>query len=96
MVVGVCQVSLHLPAVTSLKEKRQVIQSVLKRLSNEFNIAAAEVGGQDRWQVAELGFACVSNEASHVDEVLNRAIQFIERTRPDVEITHQEIEVLHL
>ena len=60
MVVGVCQISLSLPGVTSLKAKRSIVRKVLDRTSNKFNVAAAEVGQQDTHRQAVLGFAVVS------------------------------------
>lgn len=94
MIVGVCQIRLHLPGKTSLKAKRQVVKSLLQRLTNEFGVAAAEVGEQDRWQVAVVGVACVSNETKHANEVLSKAVDFIQRTRPDVELLDYELDFI--
>ena len=69
MVVGVCQVSLHLPEGQSLKAKRQVLSSLKTRLCNKFNVSVAEIGDQDLWQRSFLGIACIANEASHVNRV---------------------------
>ena len=42
MVVGVCQISLSLPGVTSLKAKRSIVRKVLDRTANRFNVAVAD------------------------------------------------------
>ncbi len=94
MFVGVCRITLHLPASQSLKDKRQVVRSLLQRLRNEFGIATAEVADQDLRQLATLGFACVSGDAAHAEEILANAGRYIEETRPDVEITGVHIDVL--
>jgi uncharacterized protein YlxP (DUF503 family) len=78
MHVGVLQVTLHLPESGSLKAKRQVVGSLLQQVRNQFAVGAAEVGAGDRWQLAELGFVCVSNDARHADEILSRLLRFIE------------------
>lgn len=93
MIVGVCRITLRLPENSSLKGKRQVLRSLTTRLRNKFNIAVAEVGDNDRWQIATIGLTCVSNDARHAQEMLDRAVQFVEQTRLDAELIDSEIEV---
>jgi uncharacterized protein YlxP (DUF503 family) len=94
MYVGVCQITLHLPASASLKDKRQVVRSVLQRVRNQFEVAAAEVASQESWQVATLGLSYVSGSAQHAQEVLEHAGRYIEASRPDVEVTDVQFDVL--
>jgi uncharacterized protein len=96
MIIGVCRVTLHLPASHSLKDKRQVVRSLLARLRNRFDLAVAEVDDQDRWQIATLGLACVSSNASIVDEVLTHAINYIEDMRLDAMVTEVAREITHI
>lgn len=93
MFTAIGQVTLHLPESGSLKDKRQVVRSVLARLRNQFEVAAAEVDRQDSWQIAILGLAYVSGDASHAEEVLNHAIRYIEDSRPDVAVTDVQVDV---
>jgi len=60
MIIGACEITLHLPESHSLKDKRQVIKSVMARVRNQFEVAIAEVEDQDLWQSAKLGVSCVS------------------------------------
>ena len=78
MVVGVCQISLSLPGVTSLKAKRSVVRKVLDRTSNRFNVSAAEVGLQDVHRQAILGFAVVSGDRRHANSMLDSIASFVE------------------
>lgn len=94
MIIGVCQITLHLPQCHSLKDKRQVIKSVMARVRHQFEVAIAEVGEQDRWQIAILGVTCVSNSRQHVDEVLGHVQRYIEETRPDVVVSNVESEII--
>jgi uncharacterized protein YlxP (DUF503 family) len=94
MFVGAARITLHLPESQSLKDKRQVVRSLLSRLRNQFEVAAAEVQLQDKRQLAVLGLACVSGDASHAEEVLDHAVRYIEETRPDVEVADVQLEVL--
>jgi hypothetical protein len=94
MHIGVCHLTLRLPENHSLKGKRQVIRSLLARLSNEFNVSVAEIDQQDAWQIAGIGLCCVSNSRQHARQQLEAAIEFVERTRPDLEIIDCETDVL--
>ena len=85
MHAALLSVNLHLPQVHSLKEKRAVIRPMLDGSRARFRVAVAEVGGQDRWQSAELGFACVSATAGHVSEVLDAVERFV-WSFPEVEV----------
>ena len=78
MVVGVCKVSMMVPASQSLKDKRMVLRKIKDRVANKFNCAIAEVGDQDDWQSAELGFAVVSNELGFTQSMVQKILQFIE------------------
>jgi uncharacterized protein YlxP (DUF503 family) len=94
MFVGVLYLTLSLPASQSLKDKRQVVKSVLARVRNQFNVAAAEVDTLEQRQLATLGFCCVSNEARHAEQMLGQVLNYIERTRLEAEVTDYSVEVL--
>ena len=93
MIVGVCRITLRLPENSSLKGKRQVLRSLTTRLRNKFNVAVAEVGDNERWQIATLGVTCVSNDGQHARQMLDRVVSFIESTRLDAELIECEIDV---
>lgn len=52
----------HLPYSHSLKEKRMAIRGIKDKLTNQLNIAVAEVGHQDSWQRAQLACTSVSGD----------------------------------
>jgi uncharacterized protein YlxP (DUF503 family) len=95
MIVGVIELTLHLPESHSLKDKRQIITSLMARVRQRFEVAIAEVEENDRWQIAKLGASCVSNSRQHADEVLNHVRRYIEETRPDISVTDTEIEIMN-
>ena len=72
MYVGALRIELYMPQCQNLKEKRQVIRSIIDRTRNRFNVAVAEVDKQDLWQVSSLGIACVSNSEYAVREMLDK------------------------
>ena len=78
MVVGVCRLTLLAPESHSLKEKRMVIRSIKDRTRLKFNVAIAEVAGQDNWQEIVLGFAVVANEKGFVQQMVAKIVGFID------------------
>ncbi len=77
--IGVAEVTLYLEGTTSLKDKRRVIKSLIQRLRNTFNLAVADTADLDDMRLATLTIVCVSNNQSHAQEMLAKAISFIER-----------------
>ncbi|UCC61674.1 MAG: DUF503 domain-containing protein [Anaerolineae bacterium] len=94
MVIGLCTIELHLPGAHSLKDKRSVLKSAIRRIRNEFNVAIAEVDDQDFWRSAVLGVVTVSNDAAYVHGLLTQVVNWIERTRLDVDLVDYQIEML--
>ena len=94
MNIGVCMIKLRLPENQSLKGKRQVLNSLTARVKNKYNVAIAEVGDQDRWQLAAWGVACVSNRAQHADEVLAKVVEFVSHSKLDIELLEYDIEII--
>jgi uncharacterized protein YlxP (DUF503 family) len=79
-----------------LKSKRQVVSGLLRRVRQQFQVSAAEVGDRDRWQLAHLGIACVSADAAHVDEVLAHVLTFVERTAVEAQVADVATELIRL
>ncbi len=93
MVIGVCTIELSLPAAFSLKDKRQVLQSLIRRLHNAYNISVAEVDLQDSVQAAVLGVACVTTEAAYAHGLLTKVVSAIEQMRLDAVLANFRIEL---
>lgn len=96
MVVGVYKVSIHIPASLSLKAKRRVVKSLIKRLQNQFNIAAAEVENQDQWQIATLGMACVSNDTRHAQALVANIKTYLEEIASEFELLDEYTEMISI
>ena len=76
--VALGTVELHLPAVGSLKEKRHVLKGLKEKVRHRFEVSVAEVDYHDSWQRATLAVACVSHESRHANEVVSKAVHFLE------------------
>ena len=94
MHVGVARVALHLAENGSLKGKRMVVKSITQRVRNRFNVAVAEVDTQDVWQVATLGIVSISDDRRHVNEMLDKVLDFIESERLDAEVGDVQLELI--
>jgi uncharacterized protein YlxP (DUF503 family) len=78
-----------LPSCHSLKDKRAVIRPILEGVRRRYQVAAAEVGYQEKWQRALLGMACVSGQASHARQVLDDVERFV-WSFPEIEVLNAE------
>ncbi|AST92018.1 DUF503 domain-containing protein [Sutcliffiella cohnii] len=62
----------------SLKDKRAVLQRVLTRLKQRFNISVAEMDYQDLWQRTKIAIVAVSASQQMLDKELNKVLQYID------------------
>lgn len=62
----------------SLKEKRRVIKSILRRTENRHHLSAAEVGDMELQNKAVLGFGIVSNNRTLCRKRLEAVLKEIE------------------
>jgi hypothetical protein len=85
MFVGIVRIELHLPAASSLKDKRAVVRSLKERVRNRVQASVAEVDHHDLWQRATLGVAVVSSETRHLDELLQKVRNLME-AEPEAQV----------
>ena len=83
---------IRIEAAHSLKDKRQVVRSILDRLRGQFNVSAAEVEARDHRQLVVLGFAAVGEEAKDVRSCLDQVVAALRR-HPVAEFLDHEREV---
>jgi len=78
-----------------LKEKRKIVKSIISRIRNTFNVSIAEIGSNDIYQRAEVGFACVGNDTPAINSKIDKVINFAEDMGL-AEIVDHEIEIIQL
>ncbi|GBC97546.1 hypothetical protein HRbin17_00033 [bacterium HR17] len=76
--VGLSTVDITIPDSQSLKDKRQVVRSILDRIRSRFNVSACEADHLNERQRATLAFACVANDREFVHECLMHIANWIE------------------
>ncbi len=85
MQIGCVKIEFYLHGVFSLKEKRNIANSIKQKLRNKFNISIAEVESQDNMNRLVLGVVFVSNNSKMIQRISDKLINTVER------ITSEEI-----
>ncbi len=91
MVIGILTMEFTLHDNFSLKGKRNVANSLKRKLRNKFNVAVAEVDGQDNCARLVLAAVTVSNTRVSVESRLTKALAMVEAISPE-ELTDSCIE----
>jgi uncharacterized protein YlxP (DUF503 family) len=93
-VIGLLTLRLHLPACASLKEKRGRLKPLIHRLHREFNVSAAEMDLQDKWQEAVIACAMLGNDAAHLQSALETVRKWAEANWTDGDVLDTKIEIV--
>jgi hypothetical protein len=91
MIVDSLKVWLLLREARTLKDKRQVVRSILDRLRGEFNVSATEVEALDDPKSIVIGFAMVGWDGKQVRDSLQRIAEALRR-HPIAEFVRSEFE----
>jgi uncharacterized protein YlxP (DUF503 family) len=94
MHVGTLEIRLLIRESRSLKDKRQVVKSIMDRLRNGFNVSVAEVDARDHLKLAVLGVAMVGEEAGQVKGTLEQIANALRR-HPVAEFVSCELSVVN-
>jgi uncharacterized protein len=92
--VRAIQITLYASFSHSLKDKRQILRSLIDRIRHRFNVSIAETDAMDLHQKLVLGIACISNSDSHAGATIDAVVRFIENFADDEGIDIIEIDVL--
>jgi len=77
MTVGILTLVLYIHDCNSLKEKRMVLHSLKARMRNNFNVAVAQIGDEDKWQKTTLAVVGVEKDRKNMNSILSKVINFI-------------------
>lgn len=78
---------LYLPQSSSLKDKRQTIQSIIARIRKRFSISICEVDYHDLWQRSTLGFAAACSSYADVHLIISAIQDTLDQYQDVCEIT---------
>ncbi|HLJ56016.1 MAG TPA: DUF503 domain-containing protein [Chthonomonadaceae bacterium] len=93
MHIGTLTITIYLHSAGSLKDKRSIVKSLVETARRKFNVSIAEVDDLDKWQRATIGVACVSNDSRHLNGVLDKLVEALERN-PEIEVGDVRLEML--
>ncbi len=85
MIVAAMEVSIRLEGCRSLKDKRQILRSLMDKARRDFHVSIAEVGDQQLWGNACIGVAAVSNNSQQAESVLQRVLDLFD-AQPAIEV----------
>ena len=74
MFVGVLRIVIQIPAARSLKDRRSVVRSFKDRVRARLQVAVAEIGDVESWQIATFGVASVSSDRARCEEALSKVV----------------------
>lgn len=92
MFIGSLELLIKLYDPRSLKEKRSIVKSLIRRLGNKYNISVAEVNNQEDLNLLALGIAVVSGSKVQNERLLWQVINFIDNDG-NLEILSQDINI---
>jgi len=78
---------LYIPYSYSLKNKRSIVQSMIKKIRNRYNASVAEIDALDKWQQAILGVTVISNSSVILEKTHSEIISYIENNYSDIQIS---------
>jgi uncharacterized protein len=93
MIVGLALCECIIYDAHSLKEKRAVLQRILTRLKQKFNVSVSEVDYQDVWQRTKIAIVAVTSNRVMTELELQNALKLID-SFPEIERTITDIEWL--
>jgi uncharacterized protein YlxP (DUF503 family) len=91
--IATLTIHLHLPACSSLKEKRGRIKPLISRLHREFNVSVAETDLQDMWQETVIVCAMVGNDHAHLESSLQTVAKWVNGNWPDGDVIETQVEL---
>lgn len=95
MVVGTGKIKFKLYGVSSLKEKRSIVKSIINRIKKKFNISIAEIDYNDSHLWAQIGFSIIGNDSRVVNSKLDKVFNMADDLGI-AQIADTQIEIIHL
>lgn len=81
MIIGVLEIEIFIPYSNSIKEKRYIVKSIKDKVKSKYNVSIAELDYYDAWQRSKIGFACLSNSTSYINNYLMDLLRFLEEDK---------------
>lgn len=79
MIIIACDIEIFIYESNSLKNKRQVIKSIINRTRERYNVSISETDFQEKWNRSVISIVNVSNSKKYSEEVIDKTIGFINK-----------------
>lgn len=83
------EVEIRIPGARSIKDRRQVVRSLVEAPRHRFSVASAEVDDATEHKRAVLGFSAVSNSPGAAEAQMDSVEDFV-WSHPDAEVVGVE------
>jgi uncharacterized protein YlxP (DUF503 family) len=91
LVIGILSIQLIIPASRSLKDKRHVVQSIIHKVKNNFNVSIAEMNEAASRKFSKIECVHISNDAKYTNQYLDKVYQYFDSNAYDFIITEYRI-----
>jgi uncharacterized protein YlxP (DUF503 family) len=68
----------------SLKDKRAVLQRIISRLKQKYNVSVSEINHQDVWQRTTIGIVAITSSKKATERELQNSLKMID-SFPEIE-----------
>jgi uncharacterized protein len=82
--IGFVQCECIIYDAQSLKEKRAVLQRIITRLKQKFNVSVSEIDHHDVWQRTAIGIVAITASKHTTERELQNALNMID-SFPEIE-----------
>lgn len=79
------EIKLKATWVHSLKEKRMIVQSIVKKIRNNFNVSVGEIAEHDIHQIVVIGVVGLTLDEKQLEERMEEILLYVE-ANTDAEI----------
>jgi uncharacterized protein YlxP (DUF503 family) len=93
MQVGISKVKFLINDSSSLKDKRQINQSLISKIRRRFNVSIAEINYRDSYKQSLIAIVAVNTEKNHLFATLSEVVEFISK-EPRIVIEDYNVEII--
>lgn len=93
--IGVLLVSCRIYDVGSLKDRRQIVRSLIERTKRHYNASVADLGPDGVWDAADIAVTCAGSSHQETAGRIDQIASFFEKNEADGEFeivsAHREV-----
>ena len=78
------KIQLNFSPVSSIKDKRKIINRIKMKIASRFKVSVAEVDDQDYYNSSILGLSYISNTKNHANSRGQNIITFLENYESEI------------